>query len=222
MKATELTRRALAAALAVAAQHGLRCEEPEILRSASNLLVRLRPAPVVARVTTVTATMRPGDAWLAREVKIASRLAAVGAPVVPPSAELPPGPHARDGLWLSFWTYVVERPLDALEAGRRLRLCHDALERLDVDLPRLAVLDEADAIVERLDADGALSADDADLLRVAGRRARARIERLGLPDRRSTATPTSTLATSVARGRRGRSSARRRARAARRPRRRRA
>jgi len=184
VKATELTRRALAAALAVAAQHGLRCEQPEILRSASNLLVWLRPAPVVARVTTVTATMRPGDAWLAREVKVASRLAAAGAPVVAPSAELPPGPHARDGLTLSFWTYVDEgeRPLDAHEAGRRLRLCHDALERLDVDLPRLAVLDEADAIVERLDADGALSADDADLLRLAGERARARIERLDLPE----------------------------------------
>jgi hypothetical protein len=77
---TPLTSRALAAALAVAAKQGLRCDEPEILRDASNLLVLLRPAPVVARITTVTSTVRHGDAWLAREVAMASHLAAAGAP----------------------------------------------------------------------------------------------------------------------------------------------
>ena len=178
-----LTRRALAAALAVAARHGLRCEAPQILRDASNLLVLLRPAPVVARVTTVTSTFRPGDAWLAREVAMAGYLAAAGAPVVPPSDELPPGPHEHDGLVLSFWPYVDEgdRPLDAAEAGRRLLRCHDLLRDFPGVLPPLGVLDEADRMLAGLRADATLDADDAALLRRAGDDVRTRIERLALP-----------------------------------------
>jgi hypothetical protein len=178
-----LSRRALAGALAVAAEHGVRCEHPEVMQDATNLLVLLRPAPVVARVTTVTSTFRPGDAWLAREVAMAGWLAEAGAPVVAPSSELPPGPHEHDGLMLSFWTYVDERDrqLDAAEAGRRLLTCHDLLRDFPGALPRLGVLDEADRILAGLRADGTLDARDAALLRRAGRDVRARIERLALP-----------------------------------------
>ncbi len=178
-----LSRRALAAALAVAAEHGLRCDDPRVMRDASNLLVLLRPAPVVARVTTITSTFRSGDAWLAREVAMAGWLAEAGAPVVPPSSELPPGPHEHDGLVLSFWTYVDERDrqLDAAEAGRRLRECHDLLRGFPGELPRLGVLDEADRMVDGLRADGTLDRRDAARLRSAGRDVRARIERLAPP-----------------------------------------
>jgi hypothetical protein len=55
-----LSRRALRAAVEVAEHAGL--------------LVHLEPAPVVARVATTTATVRRGDAWLARE-RAAARLA---------------------------------------------------------------------------------------------------------------------------------------------------
>jgi hypothetical protein len=177
-----LTRRALRAAVAVAARHGLRCGEPVVLRDASNLLVRLAPAPVVARVSTVTSTVRDGGAWLAREVAVASHLAAAGAPVVAPTAEIAPGPHQHDGLALSFWTYVEETdaPLDAREAGRRLRLCHDALTSFAGELPRMAVLDEAQAILERLAAAGSLDEADAAALRRAGMTVRERIDRLAL------------------------------------------
>jgi hypothetical protein len=124
-----LTERALRAAVTVAGRHGVRCDEPVVLRDASNLVVRLEPAPVVARVSTTTGQMRAGDAWFAREVALASHLAAAGAPVVAPSPEIDPGPHHHDGLVMTFWTYVDEadRRLDAAEAGRRLRACHDAL-----------------------------------------------------------------------------------------------
>jgi Ser/Thr protein kinase RdoA (MazF antagonist) len=178
-----LTRRALRAAVAVAERHGVRCHEPVVLHDASNLLVHLRPAPVVARVSAATSTVRPGDAWLAREVAVASHLARAGAPVVAPSAQMPAGPHRHDGLALSFWTFVHEagRPLDAREAGRRLRLCHDALTSFAGDLPRMAVLDEAQTILERLAAAGWLDEGDAALLRRAGRTVRARIDELALP-----------------------------------------
>ncbi len=57
-----LSLRGLRAAVEVGAQHGVRCEEPIVLRDSSNLLVRLAPAPVVARVSTVTSMARTGDA----------------------------------------------------------------------------------------------------------------------------------------------------------------
>jgi hypothetical protein len=173
-----LNERALRAAVAVAARHGVRCDEPVVLRAASNLLVRLAPAPVVARVSTVTATVRDGDAWYAREIAMASHLVAAGAPVVAPSAEIDPGPHHHDGLSLSFWTYVDEagRSLDSHEAGRRLRLCHEALASFAGELPRWAVLDEAHRALAGLESSGALDAGDAALLRRAGERARARID----------------------------------------------
>jgi hypothetical protein len=128
-----VSRRALDAAVAIARGHGVRCDAPVVLRDASNLLVHLAPAPVVARVMTVTATVRDADAWLAREVAIARHLVAAGAPVVAPSAEADPGPHGHDGFTVSFWTYVDEagRQLDAHEAGRRLRACHEALTTYD-------------------------------------------------------------------------------------------
>ena len=76
----------------VADEAGLRVRRPLVLRDATNLLVHLAPAPVVARVATGTSAIRSGDAWLARELAIAGHLAKVGAPVVAPSAELPAGP----------------------------------------------------------------------------------------------------------------------------------
>jgi Ser/Thr protein kinase RdoA (MazF antagonist) len=181
--ASALSTRALRAAVAVAARHGVRCDEPEIMQDASNLLVRLRPAPVVARVSTVTALARDGDAWFAREVAVAGHLAAAGAPVVAPSAEIEPGPHRHDGLVLTFWTYVDEagRRMDAHEAGRRLRECHDALTTFPGELPRMAVLDEAQDSIELLAAGGALDEGDAALLRRAGEQVRARVAELALP-----------------------------------------
>ena len=61
-----LTRRAVAAAVAVARAHGLRVDDPVILNDQFSVQVHLAPAPVVAGVSTWTATIRPdiGD-WLA-------------------------------------------------------------------------------------------------------------------------------------------------------------
>jgi hypothetical protein len=176
----ELTQRALAAATAVAARHGVRCSDPVVLRDGSNLLARLGATPIVARVSTMTARLRDGDAWFAREVALASHLAAAGAPVVPPSTEIAPGPHHHDGLVMTFWTYVDEgdRELDGAQAGRALRACHDALTSFDGDLPRWGVLDEADDALEKLAATGALAAPEAALLRDEGARLRPRIEAL--------------------------------------------
>ena len=128
---TDLTARAAAAAVAVARRHGVRVADPVLLSDGVNAVVHLAPAPLVARVATWTPLLRPGTAEpFTREVELATALAGVGAAVVPVSDLLPPGPHAHDGLLLSFWQHVEvlpDRP-SAAEAGRALAELHDALD----------------------------------------------------------------------------------------------
>src|ERR1700722_5763834 len=181
---SELTRRGLSAVSAIAAEEGLRFAEPKILRDRGNLLVHLAPAPVVARVAPLTGTRRAGEDWLQREVAVARFLAGVGAPVVAPSAEIDPGPHTHEGISLSFWDYVEETaaPLDAAEAGRRLRVCHELLAGYDGgELEPLGTLTEAERWLDELAAEGRLDADSAVRLRSDAAEARRRIEALGLP-----------------------------------------
>jgi hypothetical protein len=178
-----LTARGLAAAVAVARREGLRFDDPVVLRDRGNLLVHLRPAPVVARVATVTGTRRPGDAWLRREVSIAGYLAGCGMPVVPPSAEIDPWPHTHDGISLSFWELAeeVEAPLDARAAGRALRACHEELVDYEGELEPLGTLTEAERWLAELRAEGQVGEERAAELRGAAAAVRRRIEALGLP-----------------------------------------
>jgi hypothetical protein len=103
--------------------------------------VHLKPAPVVARVMTGTAVLHDDlESWLAREVAVGSFLAPTGH-VVPPTDLLPPGPHERDGLWMTFWTFVphdAQAPTDPRELGRSLRALHEALAGYPGELPPLS------------------------------------------------------------------------------------
>ena len=99
------TEHAVAAALGVAREHGLPVEAPRTLRDLTNVLVHLAPAPVVARVSIVLASVRD-SAWLAQQVELARFLAAAGAPVAAPADEVDPGPHLHDGLHVTFWRYL--------------------------------------------------------------------------------------------------------------------
>ncbi|MGY1854968.1 phosphotransferase [Modestobacter sp. SYSU DS0290] len=124
---------AVAAAVAVARQHGIRVEDPALLSWGVNAVVHLPPAPLVARVAVYTPLLRPQvQEPFAREVALGTALAAAGAAVVPPSDLLPPGPHQHDGLTVSFWRHVdvsPDRPT-AQEAGRALAELHEVLETL--------------------------------------------------------------------------------------------
>jgi Ser/Thr protein kinase RdoA (MazF antagonist) len=150
------TRSAVAAAVSVARAHGVRCDEPVVLRDAWHVLVHLSPAPVVARVSSGAPTMDPED--VVRELDVARHAADAGAPVVSPSDLLDPGPHTHDGHTLAFWTYVGERrEPDPAAAGEGLRAIHAALADYSGALP---VQHEMESLLDELPPSA-----DAELLR---------------------------------------------------------
>ena len=63
--------RAVAAARDVALAHSVACQDAVVLAGGSNVVVHLKPAPVVARVMTATAALHKDvETWLASEVAI--------------------------------------------------------------------------------------------------------------------------------------------------------
>ena len=66
----------VAAAQAVAREHGVACDEAVRIAAGSNVLVHLKPSPVVARVMTGTAVLHDDvEQWLVREVAVGAFLA---------------------------------------------------------------------------------------------------------------------------------------------------
>jgi phosphotransferase family enzyme len=142
----------VAAAQAVAREHGVACDEAVRIAAGSNVLVHLRPAPVVARVMTGTAVLHDDvEQWLAREVAVGVFLAGRTDLVVAPSDILPPGPHEQDGLWMTLWKFVAHDeqapPPQPRELGHSLRGLHAALADFPGDL---AALSEVRDWLERL------------------------------------------------------------------------
>lgn len=167
------SRRAVAAAVAVARDNGLQVEEPIVLADLFSVMVHLHPAPVVARVSTWTPTLRtPITDWLTRELAVTTYLSQQGAPVVGPSRELPPGPHSRDGFAISFWTYVQPDPdriATMADCSAMLVDLHAALRSYPGELPVLApAVNDIPYGLAGLDQAGdLLKPADADLLRTA-------------------------------------------------------
>lgn len=111
------------------------------------MLVHLAPAPVVARVATTTALVRPDVfGYLARDLAVADYLARAGVPVVRPSDQVPPGPHRLGGWVVSFWEYVVVRPGQVSPPARVAALLadlHEVLRGYAGDLPSVPPLEMA-------------------------------------------------------------------------------
>jgi hypothetical protein len=172
----ERSQRAVAAAVALARENGLRVEEPTVLNDLFSLMVHLRPAPVVARVATCMPKLRtPIADWLGLEIAVTSFLSEQGAPVVAPSRELLPGPHEYDGFAISFWTYVrpdPDRTPTADDCSAMLVDLHAVLRSYPGELPMLGANDIARGL-EALDrADDVLSDADVGQLRAAAERLR--------------------------------------------------
>lgn len=138
-------QRALAAACAVAAEQGVPCGQAAVINAGSNVLVHLRPSPVVARVMSGTVVLHEDpERWLSREVAVLSFLAPSGIAVAP-SPLIGSGPYQRDGLWMTFCELVEHRGQADLSDGAEvlggaLRQLHDELSAFPGDLPGFAEL----------------------------------------------------------------------------------
>jgi hypothetical protein len=159
-----MSESAVKAAVAVAAEHGLRSDDPVVLRDAWHVLVHLRPLPVVARVSSGRPYPEgPLEDDVVIELAVGSHAARAGAPVVPPSDLLDPGPHRHGSHVVAFWKYVGSpREVEPVAAGEGLRAIHDALADYDGELPSLHT-DDLVAIV-----DGLEPSADVELLRELG------------------------------------------------------
>src|ERR1039457_3727391 len=98
---------AVEAAVAVAAAHGVVCENPNVVHAAGNVWVHLAPAPVVAQVPKdVVAVRGPSSiVHVQRDLDVCTWLAERGLPVGAPSDLLPPGPHEHNGLIVAFYRH---------------------------------------------------------------------------------------------------------------------
>ena len=162
----------LAAAQAVAREYGVACDEAVRIAGGSNELVHLKPAPVVARVMTGTAILHDDvERWLAREVAVGAFVAERSDVVVPPSDILPPGPHERDGFWMTLWKFVPHdrevAPPEPRELGRSLRELHAALAGFPGDLAPLSeIRDWLERLLAQLRPSPSLTREDIDRLRL--------------------------------------------------------
>jgi hypothetical protein len=119
------TSRAVSAAVAAAADLGLRVTEPRVLYDVFSVIVHLSPAPVVARVPTVlppSYRSRPHlqTAQQRAELAVTGWLADRGHPVIPPSPLVPREPVRRDGFSMTFWQLVEEVPAGEPDLRERI------------------------------------------------------------------------------------------------------
>jgi molybdopterin-guanine dinucleotide biosynthesis protein A len=172
LEAAERRLAALEAATAIGRAHGLDVTAPRILQDWNDTVVHLAPAPVVARVGT-SRLDRDREGALAREVAVAAHAVAHGAPVVPPTALAPPGPHRAGDLAVSLWELVEELPGEPTpdEHAVALRALHEALADYRGRLPDLEErLADAQAVADDLPT---LPGPDRALLSASLRRLRA-------------------------------------------------
>lgn len=129
------------AAVRVAASAGVRSDDPRVLADGANVVVHLRPAPLVAKVAARTHVLREPAPWLARELAVSEHLAGCGVPVTRASPLLPARVHEGDGAVLTFWRHEPHDPAGEVapaDLGRLLRELHAALRSCTVPLPRMA------------------------------------------------------------------------------------
>jgi hypothetical protein len=129
-------------AVTAATSIGVVCDEPVVLHNGSNVVVHLRPAPVVARVATLTARLRPGiEAWFERDALVARHLVSRGVLATRPLVAALP----VDGFVVGLWEYSPHDPSYVIspdEVAGRLFDLHEALADLSCDLPLLGPCDD--------------------------------------------------------------------------------
>ena len=149
-------RRAVAAATSVAEANGLDVDETVVLNRSNRLVVHLLPCDTVARVSPA--------GWFSatREVEVARRLAATGAPVIALDPRVEPRVVERDGFEIALWEFVDALPDVALppdDYAPALERLHGALRRVEMDAPHAT---DRFVAIQRWLTDPALTPDLAD------------------------------------------------------------
>ncbi|MEU3018709.1 aminoglycoside phosphotransferase family protein [Nocardiopsis sp. NPDC007018] len=156
------TRRAVAAATAVAAAHGLAADDAVVLQASNRITLRLLPCDILARVAP------PGVDSTRTEVELARRLALTGAPVAAPDPRVTARVHEHDGLDVTLWTHhaaVTTSRVPAPDYALALTRLHDGLRGIDLDTPHFTDrVAEARALVADPHRTPALSGPDRRLL----------------------------------------------------------
>src|ERR1700745_2577746 len=98
---------AVRAAVTVSGHLGVTSTEPTVLTDGANVIVHLRPSPVVAKVpASIPAIRLDPAARLQRELDVAAYLIRAGIPVMAPASELPATVQHGEGQVMSFWQYL--------------------------------------------------------------------------------------------------------------------
>ena len=142
----------VANAVAVGRGLGLIVDDPEVLKDSLNLLVWLRPSPVVARIQVRTSLVRSPDA-AADSLALARFLTDAGLPVSPPADDIDPGPHVgATGRSMTLWRRldIRDEPPDPAAAGRSLRQLHEAMAAFDGPLRHVGPIEEIGRVVALL------------------------------------------------------------------------
>jgi aminoglycoside phosphotransferase (APT) family kinase protein len=166
---------AIAAASSLANELGLQVHEAVVLQNSNTLGLRLMPGDTFARTALV------GQEVADLEVRVATRLAAVAAPIASLEPRVEPRVYERDGFAVTFWTYYrpgddLVSPADCADALHRL---HAAMRSIEVKAPHFT---QRVAAAERLLTNGRQTPELADgdrlllldALRTAGQEIRRR------------------------------------------------
>jgi hypothetical protein len=136
----QISKRAIAAAISVAHDLGIKCVEVRLLAHSEHTCVALFLSNVVARVRTAEGP--DASTMLRWELAIARHLVSKAAPVVSPTMEIPAGPYFQDGFGLTLWRFIEHIPTDfdnqahVASAAKALRRIHDALAEFPGELPQ--------------------------------------------------------------------------------------
>lgn len=163
---TPLMQHAADAVLAVASANGMEVQGLGLIGGYANIMFKLEPFPIVARVAGSSSAVRIGDGWLAREVRVADYLTRVGTSAARPWHGFSPGPYHHQGHYFTFWEHLEIRreAVSPTQLGSALRQLHSSLEHYTEALPVFGALDEAWAILARPEVGERLTTDDLEVI----------------------------------------------------------
>ena len=138
-----LVARATAAASSLAEAVDLEVTEAVIIQNSNTLALRLLPCDMFARTALV------GQEVAALEVRVATSLSAVAAPIASLDPRVKPRVYERDGFAVTFWSYY--RPetdgVSPAEYAAALHDLHSAMRSIEIEAPHFT---ERIAEAERL------------------------------------------------------------------------